>query len=252
MLKKISISQELQAVLNRRGMVVIPIQCKEHGRLEVFRKADLNTLPECPKCKSVQEEAKSQRESAKQRWQQLMKRVNIAPRFVNARLYDFNDNEHYDLLSFYVDKFKNNLGSVGANIIIHGPVGPGKTHLACAIASELFRKRFSIYYVTTTGMIRDIRSTWHTDSEQQERDVLKRYTTPDLLILDEIGVQYGTESERLLITDVIDQRSMSALPVIAISNLQLSEIRQKVGQRAFDRLSGYESLIIPFSGQSRR
>ncbi|EQD56002.1 DNA replication protein dnaC, partial [mine drainage metagenome] len=78
----------------------------------------------------------------------------------------------------------------------YGNTGTGKTHLACAIANELLRQGKSALFVRAYEVLRTIRDTWK-GGEKTELAVIREFVAPDLLILDEVGVQYGSESERI-------------------------------------------------------
>jgi DNA replication protein DnaC len=58
----------------------------------------------------------------------------------------------------------------------------------------------------------------------------------DLLILDEVGMQYGSEGEQVILTDVIDQRYRDMLPIIILTNQDRKGLAEYLGHRAFDRL----------------
>ena len=70
-----------------------------------------------------------------------------------------------------------------------GGVGTGKTHLANAAVIELTDSGKDCGRVNLIDMVRRLKSTWSKDSEESEEDVLKMYSSCDLLIIDEVGVQ---------------------------------------------------------------
>ena len=51
-------------------------------------------------------------------------------------------------------------------------------------------------YTSAIDAVRMIRNTWRRDSERTETQVLDMLAGVDLLVLDEVGVQYGTENLR--------------------------------------------------------
>ena len=65
---------------------------------------------------------------------------------------------------------------------------------------------------------------------------MEKYCYPGLLIIDEIGVQYGTDSERNILFEVINDRYEDMLPTIMISNLPLNELAPLLGERVVDRM----------------
>jgi DNA replication protein DnaC len=73
-------------------------------------------------------------------------------------------------------------------------------------------------YTTCLDMIRSVRDTWRKDSKYSETQVLQEYEDAALLIIDEIGVQYGTDGEQTVIFDVLDRRYRQMRPTIFITN----------------------------------
>jgi DNA replication protein DnaC len=71
-----------------------------------------------------------------------------------------------------------------ANVIFLGGVGLGKTHLASAIGYAACLKGHSTLFAPAIDVINTLAAAQTTGSLKQE---LKKYTKPDLLILDELG-----------------------------------------------------------------
>lgn len=70
------------------------------------------------------------------------------------------------------------------NVIFLGGVGLGKTHLAIALGYAACLKGHSILFAPAIDVINTLAAAQTTGSLKQE---LKKYTKPDLLILDELG-----------------------------------------------------------------
>ena len=125
----------------------------------------------------------------------------------------------------------------GRGMIITGTVGVGKTHLAAAIINEIIKPDNSVnaIYITFSDMIRHIRSAWR-DRSVSETYVIEKYSTVSLLIIDEIGVQYGSDSEMVQMFEVMNKRYGEMLPTVLISNLQMDELCRLLGDRIIDRM----------------
>lgn len=152
----------------------------------------------------------------------------------------------------YVDGFERNW-ELGRSMMLLGDVGTGKTHLGCAVAQQVIRSYgASARYTMAIEIIRDIKMTFDKKSEQTERDVYAGLLAPDLLVIDEVGVQHGSDFERQVLFEVIDSRYRQLMPTIVISNLALSGLRKCLGDRAVDRLTDAGGPAVLFTWASAR
>ena len=97
-----------------------------------------------------------------------------------------------------------------------------------------------------------IRATWRNDARESEAEVLHRYTACDLLVIDEVGVQYGKESEQVELFKVFNKRYNDVRPTIVLSNVTTEELKGYLGERIFDRLRENEAKVIQFDWESER
>lgn len=173
--------------------------------------------------------------------QNFLSSVNIPPRFANETFETFKATtqpakHNLTVCQQYVNTWEDRKNA-GEGLIFCGIPGTGKTHLAVSIAREIAEDlQESVFITTAARIIRAFRRAWSGKSEFSELDVLAKYCDPDLLIIDEIGVQYGTDSERNILFEVINDRYEYLLPTILVSNLPLNELEEMLGERVVDRL----------------
>ena len=124
------------------------------------------------------------------------------------------------------------------------------TMLAGAILQAIMPAHVGMY--TTAGnVIRMVRSTWRRDSDRSEGEVLSIYGGVPLLVVDEIGVQYGTDGEQNILFEVLDRRYRDMLPTILLANQSKDGLKQFLGERAYDRLTE-TGRIVAFEWESYR
>lgn len=146
----------------------------------------------------------------------------------------------------YVDNFPN-----VNNMLMLGSVGTGKTLLACSIIENLIDKH-ECWIRKAVDIFRDIKETYSNDNNLTEARVIKRLTKLPLLIIDEVGMQFNSEMEKLLIFDIIDGRYQNMLPTVLISNLDVDGITNVIGARCMDRLRDGGGSVIAFDWESAR
>ena len=68
-------------------------------------------------------------------------------------------------------------------------------------------------------LTRAVKNCWRNDSEKTADDAIEHYASLDLLIVDEVGVQFGSAAEMAILQEIINARYEGILPTILISNL---------------------------------
>jgi len=134
----------------------------------------------------------------------------------------------------FIENFDENYKS-GMTLIFSGKAGTGKSHLAIAIAQAVMPK-YTAMYINALDAVRMIRDTWRRDSEKSELEILEMFGTIGLLVIDEVGVQYGTENEQMLMFDIINRRYRDSMPMILLTNLGTQGLSEYLTERSYDRL----------------
>lgn len=243
--------------------------CHKHGEFKQFSRVliGLNNLrfkkdTRCPQC--IREEIQALKtkkaeleETVKtMKIEQLKKISKIPKRFVQSSFENYQEtaqnNKAKRICKAYADRWIDRKEN-GGGLILCGKPGTGKNHLACAIINQVIEKHQDDARLTTALRIaRNVKSTWGRESEVSEAEVIRDYIEPELLVIDEIGVQFGSEAEKIILFEIINTRYEDMKPTILISNLSEIELSDYVGERIVDRMREGGGAVIAFDWESHR
>lgn len=234
--------------------------CARHGAYMAQRVGLVTKRPlwtGCEKCLVENEAMRRARQTQADALEQFNARLadcGMPVRFKDKSLDNFRvdtDAQRYALTVArdYAENFAAK-SKRGDGLIFSGMPGTGKSHLATAILRSAICTRTG-RYATCMGAIREVRDTWRKDSEKSESSVLEAFGSVGLLVLDEIGVQYGTDGEQTIIFDILDRRYRDMRPTILITNQDQAGLKTFIGERTFDRLTE-TCRWIPFDWPSYR
>lgn len=98
------------------------------------------------------------------------------------------------------------------SVLICGPVGVGKSHIAQALGYLACQMGYEVLYVGTSSLIRDLGG-GHADGTFQTR--LQKYIKPDLLILDDFGLRDFSPQQSEDLYELICGRYRSGSMIVA-------------------------------------
>ena len=88
--------------------------------------------------------------------------------------------------------------------------------------------------------------------KKTETQVLESYASPALLVLDEIGATSGSDHERQMLFELVNQRYEARRPTLLVSNLNAEEVRAFLGERIMDRLRDGGGKMLRMDWESFR
>ncbi|MGX1760440.1 ATP-binding protein [Streptomyces lydicus] len=138
----------------------------------------------------------------------------------------------------------------GPSLLLVGMTGRGKTWQAYGAIRSLIARGIDVRWKATTAadLYADMRPSSGLEAEWMLRHLMR---TP-LLLLDDLGAARTTEWTEELTYRLINQRSVHELPTLITSNLRVSELRDKLGDRVASRISGMVSQQLAFKGPDLR
>ena len=106
-------------------------------------------------------------------------------------------------------------------------------------------------YYKASEIFSAVRSTYQAGASTNEEETLKFFSSIQLLVIDEVGVQKGSEAEKRILFSILDNRVTSNKPSILLSNLGPKALEELLGDRLYDRI---RSKCVPmlFAGTSMR
>ena len=111
----------------------------------------------------------------------------------------------------------------GANAVLVGPNGVGKTLIAKNLAHQALRRGYTVRFLTASAMLNDLAAQ---DSASALEKRMSRYLRPRLLTIDELGyLAYGNHHADLLF-EIISRRYGGEKPILLTTNRAFAEWNQ--------------------------
>ena len=221
--------------------------CHEHDiKLEVAPSGDVI----CERCK----------QSFVARWNAIIDRTGT-------------EYEHYKFDTFLASKenqrqvtvckdFVSNKSGRDGLLLVSPQPGNGKTHLAVATLRQWVSENYeppvkvSLFkIVSEPQLLLEVRATFKPDSNNDELDVIEKYASPSILLIDDVG-KYSPQDlsflQRVMFA-IIDKRYIQHKRTIITSNKSGAELQDYLGAYTFDRICGMtNNKVTQIAGESYR
>jgi len=140
----------------------------------------------------------------------------------------------------------------GQNVVFLGPNGVGKTLFARNLGHAAVTRGWATRYVSASDMLTDLASY----NGSTLRDRLKRYVSPRLLVIDEIGYLSYDNQHADLLYEVVSRRYEQEASIVLTTNRPFKEWNQVFEGAAFlatliDRLY-HRVEVVEIDGESYR
>lgn len=163
-------------------------------------------------------------------------------RYYSKNLKDpVNGKTYFDIAARTLDGVRGFVREVAENphadgVMVTGPVGCGKTFLACAAANALIDSGREVLFVIVPDLLDQIRASYDSSNQDTEHDLMDSARSVGVLILDDLGAHNYTDWVRNKLYTIINYRLNNRLPTMITTNLDLNELEQYLGQRTTSRI----------------
>ena len=263
---EIKIPKAVSSIFGKLEIRQVKMNCILHGEYlanQVFLGGKLKEISGCPKCheehlaqRAIDEEKRRKEETEKNR-QARIKETRMPLEYQTKDFSTFiTETESQRNALAMAKRFVNGWEKAkagGYGLLFLGGCGTGKTHLACAIMLELLDKYACFYprYYKVTEIFSAVRSTYQPGATTNDEETIKFFSSIQLLVIDEVGVQRGSESEKRILFSILDNRVTSKKPTILMTNLGIKDCGLVLGDRLYDRIRS-KCVPVLFKGGSFR
>lgn len=256
----------VNTILGKLEIRQVKTMCPLHGEYianQVWLSGQIKEISECPECfklkqaqKAIEEEKARKEEAERNRKQRIVETrmpLEYQTKDFSTFIQETDSQKAAFKLARRFVKGWEKAKAGGYGLLFLGSCGTGKTHLACAIMIELLKEYAFSYprYYKASEIFSAVRSTYQAGASTNEEETLKFFSSIQLLVIDEVGVQKGSEAEKRILFSILDNRVTSNKPSILLSNLGPKALEELLGDRLYDRI---RSKCVPmlFAGTSMR
>ncbi len=119
-------------------------------------------------------------------------------------------------------------------LLLEGPFGCGKTHLAAAVGHARLRRGEAVLFVTVPDLLDHLRSTYGPSSEVGYDELFDRVRSIKLLILDDLGAENSSPWAQEKLFQLFNHRYTRRLPTVITTNVDLSGLDPRLHSRLLD------------------
>ena len=183
----------------------------------------------------------------------LSKRFKKA-NFEQQKTFEDYDNSRYPLATQHLirDLRNGQYLKESRHVLIEGPTGSGKTHLAQALGHQGCRQGNHVKFIRSAVLFREMKAS---RADNTWEKALRKFTTPDLLIIDDFGLSALNHTQAEDIYEIVAERHLNA-SLIFTSNRKIEAWVDlfpdpAMGNAVVDRLVN-QSYVIILEGESYR
>lgn len=137
-------------------------------------------------------------------------------------------------------------------LLLTGPHGTGKTHLAVSVAGERLKSSETVFFAFVPDLLDHLRAAFNPNSRVEYDQLFEQVKSVPLLILDDLGAESSTAWAQEKLYQIVVHRHNARLPTVMTTYLMMEQI-EEAQPRMASRLKD-SSLVnwIPISAPDHR